>query len=91
MSAPRYMKMETYEAAETLDIFGYPDYGLELELIIEQQEKTNTQLEQSIEYLAYLPQIYNVVALVLGLLVAIVVWRLLTSFIGRVFNDNSKL
>ena len=83
--------MATVEAAETLEMFGYPDYGLELDTLIEQQEKTNTQLEQSIEYLAYLPQIYNVVALVLGLLVAIVVWRLLTSFIGRVFNDNSKL
>ena len=83
--------METYEAAETLEIFGYPDYGLELDTLIEQQEQTNTNLEQANEYLAYLPQIYNVVALVLGLLVAIVVWRLLTSFIGRVFNDNSKL
>lgn len=85
------MKMSTNEAAETLEIFGYPDYGLELDTLIEQQEQTNAHLEQSIEYLAYLPQIYNVVALVLGLLVAIVVWRLLTSFIGRVFNDNSKL
>lgn len=83
--------MSTNEAAETLEIFGYPDYGLELDTLIEQQEQTNAHLEQSIEYLAYLPQIYNVVALVLGLLVAIVVWRLLTSFIGRVFNDNSKL
>ncbi len=83
--------MATVEAVETLEMFDYPDYGLELDTLIEQQEQTNANLEQSIEYLAYLPQIYNVVALVLGLLVAIVVWRLLTSFIGRVFNDNSKL
>ena len=83
--------MATVEAAETLDIFGYPDYGLELDTLIEQQEQTNTQLEQANEYLAYLPQIYNVGALTLGLLIVIVVWRLLTSFIGRVFNNNSKL
>ena len=64
--------------AETLDIFGYPDYGLELDTLIEQQEQTNTQLEQANEYLAYLPQIYNVGALTLGLLIVIVLSRLRT-------------
>lgn len=83
--------METIEAAETLELFDYPDYGLELELIIEQQQETNTQLDRANEYLAYLPEIYNVCALILGLLIVVLVWRLLTSFLGRVFNDTNKL
>lgn len=82
--------METTEAFETFDLFSYPDYDLELDLIIEQQQETNLQLEQSNQYLAYLPQIYNVCALILGLLIVIAVWRLLSSFLGRVFNDTNK-
>lgn len=84
------MNMETFEAAETFDIFGFPDYDLELDLIIEQQQETNSQLEQANQYLAYLPEIYNLCALILGLLIVIVLWRLLSSFLGRVFNDTNK-
>lgn len=82
--------METTEAFETFDLFGYSDYDLELDLIIEQQQETNLQLEQANQYLAYLPEIYNVCALILGLLIVIAVWRLLSSFLGRVFNDTNK-
>lgn len=84
------MKMETIEAVETFDIFGYPDYDLELDLIIEQQQEINSQLDQANQYLAYLPHIYNFCALILGLLIVVVVWRLLSSFLGRVFNDTNK-
>lgn len=79
------------EAAETLDFLGSPDYGFELDMIIEQQEEIKEQLTEANQYLAYLPQIYNVGALILGSLIVVFVWRLLTSFIGRAFNDNSKL
>lgn len=85
------MNLETIEAAETLELFDYPDYGLELDLIIEQQQETNAQLEQANQYLAYLPEIYSFCGLILGLLIVVVVWRLLTSFLGRVFNDTNKL
>lgn len=84
--------METIEAAETLDLyFDQPDYSSELYTLIEKQELTNAQLEQANQYLAYLPEIYNFCGLILGLLIVIVVWRLLTSFLGRVFNDTNKL
>lgn len=76
--------MTTEAQTQTFESYLEPDYTEILEEIraqeVEQTELLNT----------YLPEIYKVSVLVLGSFLALTVFRLLTSFLGRVFNDNSK-
>lgn len=76
--------MTTEAQTQTFESYLESDYTEILEEIraqeVEQTELLNT----------YLPEIYKVSVLVLGSFLALTVFRLLTSFLGRVFNDNSK-
>lgn len=52
---------------------------------VRQEEANQTELLQT-----FLPELYNVGVLLLGSFIALTVFRLLTSFLGRVFNDTTK-
>lgn len=58
---------------------------------LEQIEESTVLINENVQYLAYLPHIYEVTALILGSMIAITVYRLVTSFISRVFSDNTKI
>lgn len=59
------------------------DYQSEIDILsaIQAQEEIQTEL---------LNNIYSVSVLILGSFIVITVFRLLTSFLGRVFNDTTK-
>jgi len=69
----------------TLDEYSEVDY-FEVLADIRDDEQEQTELLN-----AYLPEIHNVCVLFLGSFIALTVFRLLTSFFGRVFNDTTKL
>ena len=52
---------------------------------VRQEEVKQTELLQT-----WLPEIRNVDVLLLGSFIVLTVFRLLTSFLGRVFNDTTK-
>ena len=52
---------------------------------VRQEEVKQTELLQT-----WLPEIRNVGVLLLGSFIVLTVFRLLTSFLGRVFNDTTK-
>lgn len=52
---------------------------------VRQEEVKQTELLQS-----WLPEIRGVGVLLLGSFIVLTVFRLLTSFLGRVFNDTTK-
>lgn len=75
------------------------DYYEELGFIREELELHTEKLEalasaQADEYLllnSYVPQVYTVLVLFLGSFVCLALFRFLSSFLGRVFNDTTKL
>lgn len=82
------------EEIQTLDVYNELDYTEILEDIrtytevieeVRQEEANQTELLQT-----WLPEIRNVGVLLLGSFIALTVFRLLTSFLGRVFNDTTK-
>lgn len=87
------------EEAQTYDIWGNIDYTDILEDIRSEARYQSEMLEgiQEIatsqnEYLqTYLPELFRVSWLLLGSLIAYTLFRLLVSFLGRVFNDTTKL
>lgn len=52
---------------------------------VRQEEVKQTELLQT-----WLPEIRNVGVLLLGSFIVLTLFRLLTSFLGRVFNDTTK-
>ncbi len=75
-----------------------PDYSEQLDNILSEVQNQNEflteiqrqEVEQTHLLNSYMPQIYTVSALFLGSFIVITLFRLLTSFLGRVFNDTSK-
>lgn len=79
--------------------FGTPDYYEELGFIREEleyqsgklNEIASAEVEQSQLLATYVPQVYEVEVLFLGAFLGITVFRLICSFLGRVFNDTTKI
>ncbi len=84
--------------AGTYESWLEPDYSEQLEDILIEVQNQNEfladihrqEVEQTRLLNSYMPQIYTVSALLLGSIIVITLFRLLTSFLGRVFNDTSK-
>ena len=88
----------THEATfEALDV----DYTAQLDLliqqgreIIDQNHAVIEQMEQLTDssqhhvYLDYLPHVYNISALILGTIIVYILFRLVVSFLSRVFSDR---
>ena len=82
------------EETQTLDVYTELDYTEILEDIrtytevieeVRQEEANQTELLQT-----WLPVFHDDFVLLLGSLIVLTVFRLLTSFLGRVFNDTTK-
>lgn len=55
------------------------------------QEMHDVQAEQSEYIQTYLPELFKVSWLFLGAFIAVTLFRWLLSFLGKVFNDTTKL
>lgn len=90
----------TYEAfdvdyTEQLDrlIANQEDLEMQLAELIEQGEAAQTELEAltaaSAANLPYLPHIHQSTALILGTMIVYILFRLVVSFLSRIFSDTS--
>lgn len=86
------------EEAGTTEFWLEPDYSEQLDKILFEVQGQNEflseiqrqEVEQTRLIASYMPQIYNVVTLALGAFIVLNIFRFLTSFLGRVFNDTTK-
>lgn len=88
----------TEEIAQTYEYQLEPDYTQVLE-DIRSEVQFQTELIQTIQAQqaeqgqlldTYIPELHTVAVLFLGSFIAVIVFRLLLSFLGRVFNDTTK-
>lgn len=65
------------------------DISYQLEILIEQGNSQAETLEQ-LELLQYLPYVYQSCTLILGVIIVFILYRLVVSFLSRVFSDSNN-